>query len=144
MKTECEAASAVKSVMESVPEVDVRVCRRAVPGQTVLHQGDVYLHCVESSHARGAETGQRQVAVGTTVGSRHVATGPVKVYEGASLPDYMTPARDVPVEAYLGPVVEASDEWVLEHPEHADHRCPAGVWQVTYQVDPVEQRRVLD
>ena len=104
MIDQTKAAEAVKSVMDSRPEEDVRVCRRAEPGQTVLHQGDVYLHAVDAGHPRGKETGQRQVAVGSTVGARHVATGPVKVYEGKQLPDYMTPALDVPVEAYLGPV----------------------------------------
>ena len=143
-KTKTMAREAVKSVMDSAPEADVRVCRRAVAGATVLQQGDVYLHCVESTHPRGKETGQRQVAVGSTVGARHVATGPVRVFEGRQLPACVNPALDVPDAEYLGPVVVADDEWTLEHPEHAAHTCPAGTWQVTYQVDPVERRRVLD
>ncbi len=143
MNTQKTADKAVAEVMAAKPDNEVRVCRRIEVGSN-LHQGDVYIHKVEDSHPRGSKTGTRQVAVGNTVGARHIAVGKLEVFAGSILPAYMTPAQDVPVEAYLGPVVVADEDWTLEHPEHANHRLPAGTYQVTYQVDPVEQRRVLD
>lgn len=124
---------------------DVRVCRSVQVGKCPAHQGDVYLHRVAADHPRGAKLGTRQVAVGTTVGSRHVVEGDgVEVYAGVKLPGAVKPWPDVPESAYLGPVVVAPEGLTLTHPEHAHHRLPSGCYQVTYQVDPVAQRRVQD
>lgn len=140
-----KAREAVQKVMDAgvKPDESVRVTRRMEIG-SVDRQGDVYVARVADDHPRGTETGVRQVAVGSTVGARHVTAGRVKVYEGRQLPDFVKPYRDVPPDAYLGPVVVADEPWMLTHPEHADHQLPAGTFQVTYQVDPVEARRVLD
>jgi len=138
------AEIAVQKIETAIPDADVRVCRRIEPGQ-VLHQGDVYLTRVADGWPRGERLGTQQVAVGSTVGARHVAEGEaVEVYAGVKLPKALVCAEDVPEEAYLGPVVVAPEGFTLTHPEHADHVCPAGVYQVTYQVDPVAQRRVQD
>ena len=143
MKT--QTAEQVLSKIENArPEPDVRVCRRIEVGQ-VLHQGDVYLTSVPADWPRAARLGTRQVAVGTTIGSRHVAEGDgVEVCAGVKLPDALRCAADVPESAYLGPVVVAPEGFTLTHPEHAHHVCPAGVYQVTYQVDHVAMRRVQD
>ena len=37
---------AVEAITKSVPDAEVRICRRAEVGVTVLHQGDVYLAAV--------------------------------------------------------------------------------------------------
>ena len=137
--------TAIENVQKSAATADTeeRVCRRFEVGM-VQHQGDVYLHMVAEDWPRGAKLGTRQVAVGSSVGARHVAEGAgVEVYEGRQLPDYFE-IGDVPEEAYRGPVVVAPTGFVLTHPEHAHHRLPAGVYQVSYQVDPLEQRRVAD
>ncbi len=47
-------------------------------------------------------------------------------------------------EGIPGPVIEADERFMLTHPEHANHSFPAGVWQVTYQMDARSQRRVED
>jgi len=138
------AVSAVQSITSAKPDAEVRICRRLSIGQA-LHQGDVYLHRVADDWPRGAKLGTRQVAVGTTIGSRHVAEGEdAEVFAGSKLPGTVKPHSDVPESAYLGPVVVAPSGFTLTHPEHAHHVCPAGVYQVTYQVDPIAQRRVQD
>ena len=138
------AIEAIRKIEAHAAEAETRTCRRMSIGQA-QHQGDVYLHRVTDDWPRGDKLGTRQVAVGSTVGARHVAEGGgVEVFAGVKLPDSVTPYEDVPESAYLGPVVVAPEGFTLTHPEHAHHVCPAGVYQVTYQVDPVAQRRVLD
>lgn len=134
----------LSKIESAKPDVEVRVCRNLPIGKA-LHQGDVYLHRVADSWPRGERLGTRQVAVGSTVGARHVAEGDgVEVFAGTDLPASVEPYENVDESAYLGPVVVAPQGFTLTHPEHAHHRCPAGVYQVTYQVDPVAQRRVQD
>ena len=136
---------AISSINDAATSSDSeqRVMRRFEVGKA-LHQGDVYLHMVADSHPRGGLWGSKQVAIGDTTGSRHVAEGDVEVYAGAALPDYFNIAGGVDPAAFLGPVVVARDTWCLAHPEHADHVLPAGVYQVSYQVDMLTRQRVAD
>lgn len=139
-----EALKHLNEIAQAKPDAEVRVMRRAEIDKTIAQQGDVYMFRVRDDHPRGNELGTRQVAVGTTVGSRHVVEGDVRVYEGRALPagvsapDWTTPAE------ILGPVVVAGEEFTLTHPEHAHHRLPAGTWQVTYQADYSTRQRVAD
>jgi len=121
----------------------VRVARRLECG-TAIHQGDVYVHAVAADHPRGAAQGTRQVAVGQTVGARHIAEGPVQVYAGVALPPGVVAPAWTTEAALLGPVVIATGPWTLTHPEHAHHALPAGVYQVTYQADYQTRQRVSD
>lgn len=110
-----------------------------------LHQGDVYLVRVPDDWRRGKLLGTRQIAVGTTQGSRHIVTCDVAVYEGVDLPHDLKPFEGVAASEYLGPVVVfGSEGGVLTHPEHAHHECMSGVYQTTYQVDMDTLTRVRD
>ena len=141
----------VSSITTHKAEPEVRTLRRVEPGM-VAHQGDVYLHVVPQDWARGKQRGSTQVAVGTTIGSRHVAEGEgVEVFDGKKLPpsfvrpQWCADMSDAQVaEIFLGPVVVAPDGFTLTHPEHAHHKLPACVVQVTYQGDPRTARRVQD
>lgn len=133
----------VKTITAAVPDTTVRVLRRIEVG-AVIHQGDVYLHAVAADWPRGNERGSRQVAVGSTVGARHVAVGNVQVYDGKSLPVGVKIPAWTTIDEILGPVVVASSTWTLKHPEHAHHKLPAGTYQVTYQADYTTRRRVQD
>lgn len=89
-----------------------------------IRQGDLYLERI-SELPKGAKlTSVRQLAPGSTKGSRHVAAGNVQVYNLAN----PTPLQ--------GPVVVAGAPWSLEHPEHANFTdIPSGVYASTYQRD---------
>lgn len=138
------AEDALHKIEGAQPETDLRVTRRLEIG-SVIHQGDVYLHRVPNEHPRGAELGTRQVAVGTSVGSRHVVQGSrLAVFEGMKYPSGFSEPAWVRQNALLGPVVVAEEEFALTHPEHAHHQLPAGVYQVTYQADMVSMRAVAD
>ena len=109
-------------------------------GQAV-RQGDIYLHCVEAAHARGAvRTGDtaRQLAIGSQAGARHIAEPPAVVYEGVALPTWCA------VGTFTGPLVVSDAPFTVSHPEHAAVRLPAGTYQVTHQMDARTLDRVRD
>lgn len=128
-----------------------------VKERQVIPQGDCNLHCVGSLDGRadlerrlrvawpdvrlgklGKVTDDPQIVAGHSVGSRHVIAYPdrgvVTIYapgDGAS--------------PLVGPVIVATERFVLEHPEHAPHSIPAGTYQVIYQRDhAAEMARLAD
>lgn len=138
-----EAVENLNKISNTTPDVEIRNTRNILVGQCV-QQGDVYVHRVSDTHARGKMRGSRQVAVGDTVGSRHIAEGKkVNVFEGTKLPEGCKFTGNL-ARAITGPVVVAEEDWVLTHPEHAHHSLPAGTYQITYQLDAKTQRAVQD
>lgn len=134
----------VDKVRTHKADSELRVTRRIEIGM-VIHQGDVYLHRVDDEHPRGRMLGTRQVAVGTTIGSRHVVEGDgVNVYEGKKLPSWVKVPEWCSEADLLGPVVVVDDTCTLTHPEHAHHRIPSGTYQTTYQADFATRQRVQD
>jgi hypothetical protein len=127
--------------------------RRPAAG-AATRQGDVYCHPIKSRPAAWSVENagnSRQVATGQTVGSRHMAEGPVKIYwpEKATDAAAMCPVRMDKLDRSLipealGPVIVAEGPWTLTHPEHAHHAFPAGTYLVTYQIDLRTLRRVVD
>lgn len=114
----------------------------------VVRQGDLYLVCLESLPS-GVKH-QRQLAPGTSQGSRHVAEGDCAVYlpkEPSAVARIIakTAGADVPVEL-IGPMVECLGETTITHPEHGHRILPAGTsWAVVYQRAFAEEiRRALD
>jgi hypothetical protein len=150
--TTTSIAIAIKSVAETAPRREVRYIKQCKVGTVPAHQGDVYLHRVVETWPRGNILGTRQIAVGDTQGSRHVAEGDgVTVYAGKNLPECfaaptwaasLTPKQIKDI--FLGPVIVADKRFKLTHPEHAYHCLPAGVYQVTYQADSRARARVQD
>lgn len=136
--------AAIEKITKSVPDTATRICRRLDIG-TAIHQGDVYLHRVADDHPRGEPLGTRQVAVGTTVGSRHIIEGDdVEVFAGKALPPSVKVPAWTTERDLLGPLVVAKEAFTLTHPEHAHHRLPAGTYAVTYQADYTTRSRVQD
>ena len=125
-----------KAAQEAKP--NLRVVARHEVGRAE-RQGDVYLHHVPAGHVKGDKTELRQLAVGTTMGSRHVAEGDVEVYLGTGCPsgvDGRTP---------LGPrLVVGPEGCTVTHPEHAHVQLPPGDYQVTHQMDARTWQRVQD
>src|SRR5690349_22119109 len=79
----------------------------------LVRQGDVYLHRVDAKHGHGPKTQNRQLAIGTTNGSRHIAEAPAEVFEGTAAPEWATRGT------FLGPLIKASERFTISHPEHA-------------------------
>lgn len=135
---------------------DVRNHAKMKVGEVAM-QGDVYITKIKSvPEAWSTETTHesRQVALGTTEGSRHCAEGDVQVLWPASreaaleaidklIPGF-TDKLGAGASPCIGPVVVAKDSWCLSHPEHAHHELPAGTYLVTYQLDRQTMRQVKD
>lgn len=111
-----------------------RFIRTADIGQ-VARQGDIYLRRVPDNHRRGDEIQDRQLAPGTTKGSRHV------VEAGEHVTLY---APQDSMDPLAGPVIVARERFRVTHPEHADFSLPSGTWEVGYQLDARTRRRVAD
>lgn len=132
------------------PDRDIRFVREMAIGQHV-RQGDVYLLRLAKRPADfDKTTTNRQLAPGTSKGSRHVAEGKaVSLFIAtderaarsslARLPGVQ--GRD---RLLVGACVEAADRFIVSHPEHAHHSLPAGCYAVLFQLDPRSMRRVED
>lgn len=116
----------------------------------VVRQGDLYLVCLEELPESG-ERAPRQLAPGSSQGSRHVAEGECAVYLPkspavvAKLIAVVCRAAEVP-EQLIGPLVECIGETTIAHPEHGHRILPAGTtWAVVFQRAYAEEiRRVQD
>lgn len=134
MTTALEAHQAIAQAAAK-PDTELRMVKSLAVGEWI-RQGDVMLLRVSRRPSKfNTETKNRQLAPGTTQGSRHVlAAGPTI---------YAKPEGD---DALLGPVIVAKERFLLEHPEHAHFSMPAGTYQCRYQQDysEVERRAVRD
>lgn len=129
----------IESAAEA-PNEEIRDARNLEIGR-FTRQGDVYLHRMPTPKRMATNpTGERQVAVGTTVGARHIVEGDVRVYreDVGRLPNWTD-------RILLGPVLMVGPELAtLTHPEHAHVTLGEGCWQVSYQLDWQTQRAVMD
>ena len=103
-----------------------------------VRQGDIYIVRVADDHAHGGPIENRQLAQGTSKGSRHIAEPPATVYEGTT-----QPAKAMGT-VFLGPCVQSDAEFRISHPEHSDVIVPAGTYQIVHQMDARTQKRVQD
>lgn len=111
---------------------EVRMVRTMKVGEW-FRQGDVAVQRVDTGAKMGAVRGSKQVAVGTSVGSRHIVEGDaVTVHENPKASDL------------VGPYIVAQERCILTHPEHAHVSMPAGTYVVTYQRDETTNQRVMD
>ena len=106
---------------------DLRMVRTIAVDQWV-RQGDI---CVQriSAHTKAKPTDDRQLAPGTTKGSRHIVVGDVTIYP---------PIGNDPL---TGPTIHAPERFTVTHPEHADVSLPSGDYAVTYQRDYAQEER---
>ena len=114
---------------------DIRFIQDIQPGQAI-RQGDIYLLCVEESHPKGKRITDRQLAPGSSMGSRHCVEGNVEIYEGVKAPAWCK-------SKLVGPVIIAREErFKLVHPEHAHFDMPCGTFVTIFQLDPRTLLRV--
>jgi hypothetical protein len=119
---------------------DVRFVEKHVVGKVAGRQGDIYLHMVADNHAHGDKVESRQLAIGNSVGSRHVIEGAsVEIFQGTTLPKWVTDNRTP-----LGPCFKIKQRETNTHPEHAHYSLPDGTYQVTHQMDARTWGRVAD
>ncbi len=100
----------------------IRWVEACAPGDEI-RQGDIYLYPIDAPQSLEVPHWGRQLAPGTTTGSRHVVEGEADLY-----------SRHAP-GVLEGPYVHAHERVVLTHPEHAHVSLPAGWYEVRYQRD---------
>ena len=116
----------------------LRDCRAMQIGQ-VVRQGDIYIHKVDPTHTHGKETPNHQLAMGITLGSRHIADENFTVYEGTTLPSWVSRGH------FLGPcIVTKKDTALISHPEHANVALGPGAYQICHQMDVRTMQRIRD
>lgn len=119
---------------------EVRMVKDLAVGEWV-RQGDVNILRIEKIGKSWKKNGNRQLAPGTSPGSRHIVTvGPTLF---VSLDINPTDRSRGPVRL-LGPQIEAKERFEVEHPEHAHISLPPGNYQVSYQLDFQRQQAVCD
>jgi hypothetical protein len=135
-----DAAQAFSEIAAKADEAAInsaRVVHKMGVGQTV-RQGDIYLHRVKDGHAHGRKLKSRQLALGNTMGSRHMAGAPATVYDGTTLPEWCDR------RTFMGPLIMSVERFTVTHPEHAHVELPPGCYQVTHQMDARTMERVRD
>lgn len=114
----------------------------------VTAQGDLYFVCIAALPASAKPRTNRQLAEGTTMGSRHtIASGDVYDCDAGEAAAAIKAACGVVVEAqYIGPVFTGPA--YIEHPEHGhhDYRCACVMVTVYQRSLDAEERaaRVID
>lgn len=137
--TPLEAHQEIEKAAKS-PIVEHRQIDKIKVGE-FARQGDVYLTRIDGIDKDWQPNGNRQLAPGTSPGSRHVVTkGPVLHVSPEANPVDRTGGN----VRLLGPQIHAEKPFTVEHPEHAHLCMPPGNYQVSYQLDFNQQRAVRD
>lgn len=136
MKTAQEIFESIQEIANEKSVSETRFIKKMEIGQ-VVRQGDIYIHCVGHKHVHGDKTNNRQLAPGSTQGSRHIVEESVEVYNGTNAPQWTT-------RALLGPYIKSRNRFLVSHPEHAHVSLPPNGYQITYQLDAQTMRRVED
>lgn len=113
---------------------DTRFVRTFPEAAGAVRQGDIYIWPIKEVPKGATPRADHQLALGNSVGSRHVASAGVKLYD----------RQDTAQQPLLGPIVEAKERWDVTHPEHAHFSLPSGVYQVGYQLDMSTRQAVID
>ena len=136
MDTAIQVFEQVKSSAEAIKSSLPQRFPAAASAGDYWRQGDLYITlreaCPDGCVSISAE---KQLAPGTTMGSRHVldSLAGVEVFRLAE------------PTALDGPILKLGEERTITHPEHGDVICPPGVYQITYQrAFAKELRRVAD
>lgn len=137
IKDAATAHAEIERLAKATAKPEVRFIVRINVG-CVVRQGDIYIHAVTLTHVHGSRVQNRQLALGNTIGSRHIAEAPAEVYAGTTLPDWCDQ------RTFLGPLVKSETRFVVTHHEHAHVSLPAGTYQVTHQMDVRTMQRVQD
>lgn len=102
-----------------------------------VRQGDIYIKRIEAvpESAIPIHNADGQLVPGASRGARH------RIEDMSNCKLYRLPAPS-PLE---GPIIDASERFAVNHPEHGDFVLPSGVYHVRYQrtYAPLD-RRVAD
>lgn len=140
MKTTKEIIQKIQESAKHMPQV--RIIDRMKIGQ-VVRQGDIYIERIPAISNKGQSVKSRQLAPGTTKGSRHIVDESPSVALWESKPNLENKAA-----FQIGPAIEAKGNFSITHPEHAWIKFVVGktaeYFQVWFQADFVRKERTKD
>jgi hypothetical protein len=150
-KTLSETIETIHAHASTKKAKEYRIVREFPVGKAV-RQGDVYILRLPDNAKLTNATKNRQLAPGTTKGSRHIVEGEVKLFQGwtppadlfASTAKALSVSRERLLEMLAGPAIEANGAFRVTHPEHADFTLPKGRYGTWGQLDPKTMQRVQD
>jgi hypothetical protein len=131
------AHAEIERLAKENAKTEVRHVKEMAVGK-VVRQGDIYIHRVDDDHAHGKALKDRQLALGNTMGSCHIAEKPSQVFEGTTLPKWCDR------RTFMGPLVKSKKRFTVSHPEHAHVSLPPGCYQISHQMDARTMSRVQD
>lgn len=123
------------------PLGDMRIVDTIDFGQ-FARQGDIYIRRIAEPSDGWVETENRQLAPGSTQGSRHTVSDSVRVLVAPTTA--MKRRQTDRGLAFEGPQLVSEDRFTVSHPEHADISLPGGCYEVLYQSDFQSQQRAKD
>ncbi len=134
------AIQRIKQSARSMPEV--RVISGMKIGE-VVRQGDIYIERVAKIKGKGKSVKSRQLAPGTSKGSRHIVDESPGVTLWESKPTLGNKAA-----FQVGAAIEAKAGFSITHPEHAWIKFVVGkgtkFFQVYFQADFARKERARD
>lgn len=137
--TAIQAHTQIEQFATTKAKNDVRIInvKKDMPIGKCVRQGDIYVRRIEplTDRSKYAEFKDNQLAPGNTQGSRHIVAGNVKLVKATD------------ANMFTGPVIEATDEFIIQHPEHAHFKfenCDGACFAVSYQLDFQTRERVRD
>ncbi len=109
-------------------------------------QGDLIIRRIEGIPAGAVRTNVSQLAQGSTQGSRHTVlqSENVIVYRPSNFGEIVRSGATNRMARAQGYVIEAKGRFTIEHPEHADHSYPEGIYTCDFQVDGKTWKQVQD
>jgi hypothetical protein len=145
-----KALQNVEETAERIRSDEVEIIGTVSPGD-VIRQGDLMLVAVKGLPARRILRTNRQLVVGTSIGSRHIIDGDIELFD-VSPEDSIAIVREAfgkPLDLFvqlMGPVFKTIGESVLTHPVHGDKVLPVGeCFATVHQRQFAEEiRRQLD
>ena len=138
------------SVKDAISEIEESAANAASdvryiedhPSGPFGRQGDIYFDGIDEVPAGAVAVDTNQLAQGDTMGSRHIATGDVKLYRPADYGQVIETAQGKCVRGFVMAV--GAERCRVEHPEHATFDLPPGNYQTDHQYDPVTETKVGD
>lgn len=119
-----EAHTKVQEAASTKADAKVRVVS-AIEVDQAVRQGDIYITRIASIPSGVRSIEDRQLAPGTSQGSRHIIVG-----DGLALSARLNDSNPL-----QGPYIKAEKSFTVEHPEHGHINMPAGDYSCTYQRD---------
>jgi hypothetical protein len=140
MSKTLETIEKIQRSARHMPEV--RVITGMKIGQ-VVRQGDIYIERVAAIEGKGKAIASRQLAPGTSKGSRHI----VSESEAVTLCE-SKPSLNGKAAFQIGAAIEAQGDVTVTHPEHAWIKIIGDkvkqFYQVFFQADYARKERAKD